>query len=112
MDEMRTDIAHGACRTVDPGDPYAREAQTFPVLSAEEVARIAEHGTTETFEDGAPLFARGNRGADFFVVIGGSVRCAGKSPNSTAILHLDGHHAAHQNRVRKLHHHRGRNPYL
>ena len=39
---------------------------------------------------------------------GGSVRWSGKSPNSTAVLHLDGHLALHRQRDAKFHHLRGR----
>ncbi len=42
------------------------------------------------------------------LVIGGSVRWSGKSPNSTAVLHLDGHLALHRQSGAKFHHLHGR----
>jgi len=59
--------------TDDPSDPYQREAQTFPALTAEMVARICPFGTRERLQAGAMLFASGARGVDFFVVLSGAV---------------------------------------
>ena len=65
---------HSALDTaLDPSDPIAREAQTFPRLSAEMVARIARYGSEERFAAGAPIFSRGDRNVDFFVVVEGSI---------------------------------------
>ena len=58
---------------LDPDDPYAREAQTFPVLTGEMAARVAAFGTVEELPDGATLFERGQRSVDFFLVLGGAV---------------------------------------
>jgi thioredoxin reductase (NADPH) len=58
---------------LDPSDPMAREAQTFPHLSAEMMARIARYGSEEHFAAGAPIFSRGDRNVDFFVVVEGSI---------------------------------------
>ncbi len=57
----------------DPSDPYAREAQTFPVLPDEMVARIVAFGTEEEIADGSYLFERGDRRVDFFVVLDGAI---------------------------------------
>lgn len=68
-------LRHGATLP-DPdnaADPYAREAQTFPVLPEAMVARAAAYGHEETLADGAPLFERGDRSVDFFVVLDGAV---------------------------------------
>ena len=40
-----SDKPEGSHVALEPDDPYAREAQTFPRLSAEMVARIAAYGT-------------------------------------------------------------------
>lgn len=58
---------------LDPADPYAREAQTFPVLPEEMAARVATFGTVEELPEGAPLFERGERSVDFFLVLDGAV---------------------------------------
>lgn len=58
---------------LDPADPRAREAQTFPVLSAEMIDRIRPFGEEHDIADGAYLFERGDRTPDFFVVLAGGV---------------------------------------
>lgn len=57
----------------DPSDPYAREAQTFPTLPDEMIARMTAFGTEETIPDGAWLSERGDRRVDFFVVLEGAI---------------------------------------
>ena len=59
--------------TLDPSDPDAREAQTFPRLSAEMMGRIAEYGAEETLPAGTVLFERGQRSVDFFIVVDGTI---------------------------------------
>jgi len=59
--------------TLDPTDPYAREAQTFPVLSPEMAARIAAFGTEEALPAGTLVFRRGERSVDFFFVLEGAI---------------------------------------
>lgn len=58
---------------LDPSDPYAREAQTFPTLSEEQAHRIAAYGTIETLADGTPTFRRGERSVDFFLILSGTI---------------------------------------
>jgi thioredoxin reductase (NADPH) len=58
---------------LDPTDPYAREAQTFPRLSAEMVGRVAAYGSEERLPEGALVFERGERSVDFFVVLEGVI---------------------------------------
>jgi thioredoxin reductase (NADPH) len=57
----------------DPTDPYLREAQTFPRLSAEMTARVAAYGTEERLAAGTLVFERGQRGVDFLVVLEGAI---------------------------------------
>ena len=59
--------------SVDPSDPYLREAQTFPTLTRPMIERIGEFGTRQSLSRGAMLFASGQRGVDFFVVLSGAV---------------------------------------
>jgi thioredoxin reductase (NADPH) len=58
---------------LDPTDPLAREGQTFPQLSDEMAERVAAYGTQESLPAGTVLFQRGERSADFFLVLAGSV---------------------------------------
>jgi len=58
---------------LDPSDPYAREAQTFPRLSEEMIARVAAYGTEERVPAGTIVFARGERSVDFFLVLEGNI---------------------------------------
>jgi len=58
---------------LDATDPIAREADTFPRLSDEMLARIARYGSEERFAAGAPIYSRGDRNVDFFVVVEGSI---------------------------------------
>jgi thioredoxin reductase (NADPH) len=58
---------------LDPSDPYAREAQTFPQLSPEMAERVAAYGAQERVTGGTPLFSRGERNVDFFFVVEGAV---------------------------------------
>ena len=57
----------------DPTDPYRREAQTFPRLSAEMAERLAAYGREERLAAGTVLFARGERSVDFWLVLEGAV---------------------------------------
>ncbi|MEM7710067.1 MAG: FAD-dependent oxidoreductase, partial [Pseudomonadota bacterium] len=68
-----SEATDAAERPADPNDPYARKGQIFPRLSDEQIARLADYGTTETLDDGAVLFRRGQRGVDFFLVTDGAV---------------------------------------
>jgi thioredoxin reductase (NADPH) len=58
---------------IDPTDPMAREAQTFPHLGPEMIDRVARYGSEERFAAHAPVFSRGERSVDFFVVLEGSI---------------------------------------
>lgn len=58
---------------IDPSDPYFREAQTFPCLSQDMADRIRPYGREETVPAGTVLWARGQRGIDFFLILEGEV---------------------------------------
>lgn len=58
---------------LDPSDPLARHAQTFPRLPPELVARVAHYAEELAVEPGTMLFTQGDRGVDFFVVLQGSI---------------------------------------
>ena len=57
----------------EPTNPYTREGQIFPRLTPEMAARIAGYGTAEDLPAGTSVFQRGQRGADFFLVLSGSI---------------------------------------
>lgn len=54
-------------------DPYARTAQIFPTLDDDMVARLGAYGAEEAVAPGGMLFHRGDRRADFFVVLEGEI---------------------------------------
>ncbi len=58
---------------LDPSDPYAREAQTFPRLSEDQAARVARYGTEEALTSGTIVFERGERSVDFFLILSGGI---------------------------------------
>lgn len=62
-----------ATESLDPADPYARSAQTFPVLTADMVARVAAFGSEEAAPEGTMLFRRGDRSVDFFLCLAGGI---------------------------------------
>ncbi|WNG57719.1 cyclic nucleotide-binding domain-containing protein [Archangium gephyra] len=77
---------------LDPSDPYARDAQTFPRLSPEMAERVAAYGTEEWLPDGTLLFQRGDRSVDFFLVLEGSVEifdCGPHDEPSVFTVHDD-----------------------
>jgi thioredoxin reductase (NADPH) len=75
----------------DPTDPYLREAQTFPTLTAEMVERIAGFGTRERLAKGEMLFGSGDRGVDFFVVLSGAVEVYDLDEHGQArVVHVHG----------------------
>ncbi|WP_250624287.1 FAD-dependent oxidoreductase [Pinirhizobacter soli] len=60
-------------QVIDPSDPMARSAQTFPRLSDEMAARVQRYGTEQQVPAGTELFERGQRGVDFLFVLEGRV---------------------------------------
>jgi thioredoxin reductase (NADPH) len=58
---------------LDPTDPYAREGQTFPVLTPELIERVMAYGAAEFAPAGVTLYERGDREVDFFVVLEGQI---------------------------------------
>jgi len=52
---------------------YERQAQTFPTLSTEQIARIERHGRRRQTRRGELLYDQGTEAPSFFVVISGKV---------------------------------------
>jgi thioredoxin reductase (NADPH) len=71
-------VAHSG---LDPNDPYQREAQTFPHLDADMIARVASYGRESTIPAGEFLYRRGDRAADFFLLLDGEVETFDEGPN-------------------------------
>jgi thioredoxin reductase (NADPH) len=69
---MDNDLAT-ATLEADPTDPYAREPQTFPRLSEEMAARVADYGNEESLAAGTLVFERGERSVDFFFILEGRI---------------------------------------
>ena len=85
---MAPDTASSAAP--DPDDPYARSAQIFPTLSAEQLDRIRPFGQPETLPQGAVLFARGERRVDFFVVLTGCIEIYEDTPEGPRVITTHG----------------------
>jgi thioredoxin reductase (NADPH) len=84
-------MAQETDEVLDPTDPYQRQAQTFPELSEDQVARVRAFGMVEQVPAGTPLFSRGERGADFFVVIDGAIEIVDPAGDAErAIVHRHG----------------------
>jgi thioredoxin reductase (NADPH) len=71
---------------INPADPYARRAQTFPRLTDEQVERAAEFGAVEALRKGTVLFSRGDRGTDFFIALEGTIEIYDESPSGAMVL--------------------------
>jgi CRP-like cAMP-binding protein len=69
-------------------DPYNREAQTFPRLTSEQLARVERFGEVADYPIGTELFRRGERSVDFFVVVDGSVEIIDPgAPEDEQVIH-------------------------
>ncbi|MFI9722219.1 FAD-dependent oxidoreductase [Streptomyces sp. NPDC052396] len=78
---------------MDTADPYRRMAQTFPRLADEQVARTRCFGQVEDLRAGTVLFRRGDRSADFFVVLQGSIEVYHQAPDGTCqVITVHGPH--------------------
>ena len=60
-------------------DAYAQRELIFPQLTQEMVDRSLPYGTVEHYSSGTTIYARGTRGADFLIVLRGSVLIAAPS---------------------------------
>jgi thioredoxin reductase (NADPH) len=67
----RPDLDEAA--SLDPTDPYRRLAETFPRLTADQILRASRFGAIEPKAAGSPLFRRGERTVDFFIVLEGCI---------------------------------------
>lgn len=69
-------------------DPYQREHQIFPTLSAGQVGRTEAFGNVERLSKGTVLFERGDRSVDFFLVVEGAIEIYETGFDGTAVIHV------------------------
>ena len=65
-----------------------RAELAFPVLDEQQIARLREIGTPRSAADGETLFAEGDRGFDFYVVVSGRVEIlehSGGTPTTVTV---------------------------
>ncbi len=74
-------IAAPGVAASNPSDPYERQAQTFPRLSDEQVARAKAFGRVQDLPKGRVLFSRGDRTVDFFLVLEGHIEIYDDGPD-------------------------------
>src|SRR3954452_21139342 len=55
------------------GALFPRHAQTFPALTAQEIARVRDFGELRSFREGEKLFETGRPGPGMFVILSGHV---------------------------------------
>jgi len=79
---------------LDPSDPYARSAETFPRLTDDQAARVATFGEVQALPAGTVLFERDDRGVDFFLVLEGHVEIYESGPGGEPVVMTV--HAEHQ----------------
>ncbi|GAA0576152.1 FAD-dependent oxidoreductase [Craurococcus roseus] len=70
-----------ATAAANPSDPYERQAQTFPRLTDEQVARAKAFGRIQDLPKGRVLFSRGDRTVDFFLVLEGNIEIYDDGPD-------------------------------
>lgn len=66
-------MATNSNKPTDPTDPYLRTAQTFPVLTQEQIERARLFAQEEFLSKGTVLFERGERSVDFFIILEGNI---------------------------------------
>jgi thioredoxin reductase (NADPH) len=76
----------------DGFDIEGRRTQTFPTLPAAVIARVRASGVERTFEDGAIVFARGQSGAPFDIVLEGQLEVVhpSRSGEQPIVVHEPG----------------------
>ncbi len=84
---------HSSPSTVDPADPYNRQAQIFPVLLPEQIRRAMPFGEVQTLAQGMVLFERGDRSVDFFIVLEGNIEIYEYTSEGTRVITV---HRKHQ----------------
>ncbi|HTF73460.1 MAG TPA: cyclic nucleotide-binding domain-containing protein, partial [Bradyrhizobium sp.] len=60
-------------RRLSAASAFPRLEQTFPELTAQEIARMRRFGEVRHYKDGEPLFETGKPGPGMFVILSGHV---------------------------------------
>jgi len=81
-----------ASEPLDPSDPHARETETFPRLTPDQVDRIVAFGVVQRLPRGTVLFECGDRGVDFFVVLDGFVEVYESRGTTDQLMYTHGQH--------------------
>ncbi len=87
-------MSHAADAELEPDDPYARSAQTFPALPQEMLDRLMAYGTEEVVAASDVLFRHGETEVDFFVVLDGAIEVFQEGPRGEE--HVVHRHEARQ----------------
>jgi thioredoxin reductase (NADPH) len=87
---METTNIDRTAESVDPSDPYIRTAQTFPVLTEEQIGRAKLLGQEEALPKGTILFERGQRSVDFFIVLQGNIEIYEHRQNELNVVTVHG----------------------
>jgi len=76
---------------LDPNDPYSREHQIFPKLTADQLIRCRPFGSMAYYPPGTVLFKRGDSCVNFYIVVTGSVEIYehSSSPERIITVHRD-----------------------
>lgn len=71
-------------------DPYKREAQIFPKLTPEQIARAEPFGTRQTLSKGEAVFTRGQRGVDCFIILKGCIEIVDPAHGEEQVITVHG----------------------
>jgi thioredoxin reductase (NADPH) len=72
---------------LDPSDPHVRESEAFPSLTADQVERVSSFGVVQQLQRGTVLYEPGDRTADFFVVLDGSIEIYVSRSTTQQVVH-------------------------
>ncbi|TQV78788.1 FAD-dependent oxidoreductase [Exilibacterium tricleocarpae] len=78
--------------SLDPSDPYARQRQTFPTLTDDQIARAKPFGSIEDLERGTVVFERGERTVDFFILLQGTIEIYEHRRDGINVFTVHGNH--------------------
>ena len=78
--------ANTVAAVANPADPYLREGQTFPRLTADQIGRAQAFGAVEDLPAGAVLFERGDHTVDFFIALRGRIEIYEPAPDGGRVI--------------------------
>jgi thioredoxin reductase (NADPH) len=77
---------------LEPSDPYARETETFPRLTADQVERVCAFGVVQRLPGGTVLYQPGDRRVDFFLVLDGFIEIYVPRRSGQQVIMVHGQH--------------------